>query len=144
MSQRQSGYTLVEILVALAVLVVLGAIFSTGFLHYQKLQLKSKTSSTVMRQINNLVENIRPNLHLYQVNFDPKLDIDQRLQASELPMAWSRDYLGTAADCPGCPGRMGYILTPSTQSGLFLLTMRVTNTSWGTEYIEYQTFMSIK
>ena len=144
MSQRQSGYSLVEILVALAIIVVVGSIFSAGFLNYHNMQLKSKTSSTVMRHVNNLVENIRPNLQLYQINFDPNIDLDQRLQTGSLPMAWSRDYLGKAADCPQCPGRLGYILRPSTQAGLFLLTMRVTNTSWGTKYVEYETYMSIK
>ncbi|WP_413291383.1 type IV pilus modification PilV family protein [Bdellovibrio sp. HCB337] len=144
MKNNQAGFTIIEVLVALAMIVSVGSLFSLGLLGYKNLNLKSKTSSTVMKQIHNLVENIRPNLQLYQVNFDPNMDRDVKLKVDSLPMAWNRDYVGKASDCPDCPGRFGYVVQPSTQTGLFILTVRVTHNTWASKYVEYQTFVSIK
>lgn len=139
MKLNQKGFTLIEVLVALTMILTVGSLFSLGFLNYQKIHLKTKTSSNVMKQINNLVESIRPNLQAYQINFDP----GTQLSADSLPMAWNKDYIGKASDCPDCPGRMGYTIQPTTQSGLYLVNVMVTHKEWkDCEY--YQTYVSVK
>lgn len=139
MKLNQKGFTLVEVLVALAMIVTVGSLFSLGFLNYKKIHMKARTSSTVMKQINNLVESIRPNLQAYQINFDA----NQTLSADSLPMAWNREYIGKVEDCPDCPGRLGYTIQPTTQSGLYLVNVMVTHKEWA-DYEYYQTYVSVK
>ncbi|MBS1971605.1 MAG: prepilin-type N-terminal cleavage/methylation domain-containing protein [Bdellovibrionales bacterium] len=139
MKLNQKGFTILEVLVALAMIVTVGSLFSLGFLNYQAIHLKAVNSSIVMKQINNLVESIRPNLQAYQINFDS----NTQLSADNLPMAWNKDYIGRVEDCPDCPGRLGYTIQPTTQSGLFLVNVMVTHKEWKeSEY--YQTYVSIK
>jgi len=139
MKLNQKGFTLVEVLVALAMIVTVATCFSLGYLNYKAIYLKTKTSSAVMKQINNVVESIRPNLQAYQINYDSQ----QQLNADNLPMAWNRNFVGKVADCPNCPGRMGYTIQPTTQSGLYLVNVMVTHKDW-TEYEYYQSYVSVK
>ncbi|MFP5520665.1 MAG: type II secretion system protein [Bdellovibrionia bacterium] len=139
------GITLIENLVALGILGVVGLGITSSMVFYKTRSIKTQVDAESIRQINNVIENIRPNLANQQISFDLKSedDIDNRLKAETLEMAWSIDFIGLAKDCKKCPGRFGYVITEvDGYKGLFQVTLRFTHIDWGDNHRDYKVILS--
>lgn len=130
--RNAKGFSLVEAMVAIGLVSLVGFSLAVGIHQFRTLVAKSQVSQVVDRQINDIVENIRPNINLYQIDYS--ISETERLDAlaiEKLPMAWDVGVMATAKSCPSCPGRYGYIIQPfSGLPGLYMLTVRMTHRSW--------------
>lgn len=144
--KNQSGFSLVETMVALGLVVLVGFILISGVHRFNQMARNAQLASVVDRQIKDIVENIRPNINLYQIDYS--LTMDERLQRLErqtLPMAWDMGVVAEAAVCPACAGRFGYVIHPfPAVPGLFLLTVRMTHSAWGDAHRDYSFLVTTK
>lgn len=129
------GFTLIETLVGIALLGIVMVLGSQGYDFIKKMSNTVSSLDTVDRRTNEIIENVRATLPQQVVSFnsDP-VYIQNILSASSLTMAWSLRVDDTVSNCPTCPGRYGYIITPiKNESGLNLVTIVFTHKDWGTE-----------
>jgi cytoskeletal protein RodZ len=140
------GYSLMEALLAIALISLMGTILATGLVQYRKIVGRSQMNHSVDQELSDIVENIRPNLSLYQINFNATAQArETALNQRDLPMAWAPGQITTAAACPGCPGRFGFVIQPfPDQTGLYVLTLRMTNTEWHEPYRDYSFLVTTK
>ncbi|MBI1860814.1 MAG: prepilin-type N-terminal cleavage/methylation domain-containing protein [Deltaproteobacteria bacterium] len=131
---NQRGQSILEVLVAMGLLAigVMAFAFSsklttTGIRNVASVSARDRAVST-------LILNIRSNPKLYQVTNVPvgtlapngKLVSENLL--SNLPLAWSKNFVGPVDQCVSCAGRMGYVIQPvDTLPGMFQITVRVTS-----------------
>jgi hypothetical protein len=135
---NRRGISVIEGLVALAIVLVTASAFVGGVSQIQKITRNTFVLSASERQIHSIAENIKAGVDSYQINFDSAVDIDTALPADNLPMAWSNTMAGTRASCAQCPGTYGYVIQPlSDYRGLYQVTLRMTNTAWTEPYRDY-------
>lgn len=132
MINSQRGFSLIETLVAVGLVALVGFSLAIGIHQFRGLVNKAQISQVVDRQINDIVENIRPNINLYQIDYTlDDAEREQALAVDRLPMAWDIGIMADARECPGCPGRYGYVIQPfSSMQGLYTLTVKLTHRSW--------------
>lgn len=130
--KNQKGFSIVEALLGLAMIGLVGSFFISGFLSMKKLSVQSGTKNALYKQINDVIENVRPNIRMYQVNYSSdENEKDKALALNNLPMAWGNGFISTAKKCGSCPGRFGYIIQSYPgMKGLYLVTIRMSHKDW--------------
>lgn len=131
----QSGLTLVELLIAAAVLAIGLAAGSSGLISFYNLNNATKGAEKKTTITTGLIENIRSNISRYQVNFNHSGAMDDGTSVTERALAvdklgfvWSNSYYGDPAGCPSCSGRYDYVIQPMDgMPGLYKVTIRMTN-----------------
>lgn len=143
--RSQQGFSLVETLVAVALVALVGFSLVVGVHQFRILVAKSQLTQAVDRQIMDIVENIRPNINLYQIDYTlTEAERMAALNLDRLPMAWDVGILARVADCTVCAGRYGYVIQPyPVYPGLYLLTVRLTHRSWES-YRDYTFLVTAK
>ncbi len=130
--KNQKGMSIIEVLLGLAMITLVGSFFISGILNMKKIATDSGTKNSLYKQINDVIENIRPNVRMYQVNYTTTdKEREEALQVSKLPMAWGNGMMSTAAECSGCPGRYGYVIQAYPGfKGLYIVTLRMAHKDW--------------
>ena len=135
------GFTITEVLVGTALLsiVVVGGL--TAFDQLNKIAVGNETVSTADDRVSEIIENIRqqPTTQILQYE-----DAGDLINEKNLKMAWSNNDDMPASDCPNCPGRYGYVITPASKatSDLYLVTIWFTHKEWGSETKKYEFLVS--
>ncbi|AHZ85225.1 hypothetical protein Bb109J_c2537 [Bdellovibrio bacteriovorus] len=131
-ASNQKGMSILEVLLGLAMITLVGSFFISGILSMKKVAMDSGTKNSLYKQINDVIENIRPNVRMYQINyFTTDKERENALNPGDLPMAWGNGMMSTAKDCPGCPGRYGFVIQAYPgMKGLYLVTVRLTHRDW--------------
>ncbi len=113
---------------ALLMVVVAGTM--GGFSQLTKVTKANELSAVSDSRITEIIENIRqrPTEQIIQYVEDPT----SLLREADLKMAWSIKIDAPATECPDCPGRYGYVITPINKAlgDLYLVTIIFTNESW--------------
>lgn len=132
LASNQKGMSILEVLLGLAMITLVGSFFISGILSMKKVAMDSGTKNSLYKQINDVIENIRPNVRMYQINyFTTDKERENALSPGDLPMAWGNGMMSTAKDCPGCPGRYGFVIQAYPgMKGLYLVTVRLTHRDW--------------
>ncbi|XGC79882.1 hypothetical protein ACES2L_11130 [Bdellovibrio bacteriovorus] len=130
--KNQKGISILESLLGMAMITLVGSFFISGTLSLKKVAKESTTKNSLYKQINDVIESIRPNVRMYQINY---LGTDQErnnaLALDTLPMAWGNGLITTAEKCRACPGRFGYVIqTYPGMKGLYLVTVRLSHKDW--------------
>lgn len=135
---NQKGFSIVEGIAALALITVVGFSFISGVLSLKKISADTGTKNSLYKQINDVIENIRPNVRMYQINFISTDDEREKaLDIKKLPMAWGNGFVSTAKQCENCPGRFGFVIQAYPgMKGLYLVTLRMTHKDWAEEQKE--------
>jgi type II secretory pathway pseudopilin PulG len=123
------GYTFVEILVTSALIIVVIFSVTTSLRMSQNFLSQVRGKRNRDRVVGSTLQNVVENISLFQKNFNVSKDwSDTLLDPQVLPLAWDQNVLTTKAECPSCPGRMGFIIQPLEGSpGLNKLTVRITH-----------------
>lgn len=132
LASNQKGISILEVLLGLAMITLVGSFFISGIVNMKKVATDSGTKNSLYKQINDVIENIRPNVRMYQINyFTSDKERENALATERLPMAWGNGIMSTAKECPGCPGRYGFVIQayPGLK-GLYLVTVRMTHRDW--------------
>lgn len=126
------GLSILEALLGLAMLTLVGSFFISGMMGMKKVAKDTGTKNSLYKQINDVIENIRPNVRMYQINYISTDDErDRALAVDKLPMAWGNGSISTAEKCPACPGRYGFVIQAYPQmKGLYLVTVRMSHKDW--------------
>ncbi|AHI06467.1 hypothetical protein BDW_09835 [Bdellovibrio bacteriovorus W] len=149
--KNNRGLTILESLLGLAMLTLVGSFFISGTMTMRKVARDSGTKDALYKQINDVIENIRPNVRMYQINYSPT-DEERAaaLALDKLPMAWGNGSIETKETCPGCPGRYGFVIQAYPDlKGLYLVTVRLSHKDWSQQsgavssetqfgYVDYQ------
>lgn len=148
--KNNRGLTILESLLGLAMLTLVGSFFISGTMTMRKVARDSGTKDALYKQINDVIENIRPNVRMYQINYSPTdEERAEALALDKLPMAWGNGSIEAKETCPGCPGRYGFVIQayPGLK-GLYLVTVRLSHQDWAQQkgvksedqfgYVDYQ------
>ncbi|MEK2646138.1 hypothetical protein [Bdellovibrio sp. BCCA] len=130
--KNNKGISIIESLLGLAMITLVGSFFISGVLGMKKIAKDSGTKNSVYKQINDVIENIRPNVRMYQINYvQTDEERNNALALDKLPMAWGNGKLEPKETCPGCPGRYGFVIQayPGIK-GLYLVTVRLSHKDW--------------
>ncbi len=132
MKLNNKGFSILEAMLGLAMLTLVGSFFISGMMGMRKVAKDSGTKNSLYKQINDVIENIRPNVRMYQINYGTSdEERDRALAVDKLPMAWGNGTLSTAAVCPSCPGRYGFVIQAYPNlKGLYLVTVRMSHKDW--------------
>ncbi|GEM_PF-929922 len=130
--KNQQGFSILESLLGLAMITLVGSFFISGTLSMRKVAKESGTKNSLYKQINDIIENVRPNVRMYQINFvQTEQEKNNMLALDALPMAWGNGMLVTKDKCKDCPGRYGFVIQAYPgMRGLYLVTVRVSHKDW--------------
>ncbi|MCM2280918.1 MAG: prepilin-type N-terminal cleavage/methylation domain-containing protein [Bdellovibrionaceae bacterium] len=142
----ERGHTLVEVIVALVVLLIVIAASTQGLTQLRGVFGSLVTSRVRSQEVNNVIENLRNNITLYQINFDSSPDAREALLDPErLPLAWNNVGVFNVEECASCPGRLGYVIQPYPMlRGVYLVHVRLTHKSMGDTYQDHRFIVSTK
>ncbi|WII72309.1 hypothetical protein QJS83_00315 [Bdellovibrio sp. 22V] len=124
--------SIIEALLGMAMITLVGSFFISGTLSMRKVAKESGTKNSVYKQINDVIENIRPNVRMYQINYYPTDEArNAALALDKLPMAWGNGTISTVEKCKACPGRYGFVIQAYPgMKGLYLVTVRLSHKEW--------------
>lgn len=130
----QRGFSVIESLVAMGLLVFVGFTFISGLMAMKQMSQASFVGTSSEREVNEVVENVRAGLQNYQVNFNRGEDA-RRVALEDVPlkMAWDVGIQTPVENCKGCGGRYGFVIQPfegTGLQGLYLVTLRMTYVTW--------------
>lgn len=133
--RNQKGLSILEVLIGFAMIALVGSFFVSGMVGLRKVAKDSGTKNSIYKQINDVIESIRPNVKMYQVNYlSSDQEREQALAIEKLPMAWGNGVIADKKDCSACPGRYGFVIQAyPNMKGLYLVTLRMTHKDWVTE-----------
>lgn len=122
--------TLAEMMVGLGLFSIVTYQFIGGSNFLRTFSNETAESVSLENIVNSIYENVSTNISLYKVDYDPE-EFLKAVSANELEKkldyAWSKDQFVPKAECPQCPGRLGYVLVPiANYRGLYQLIIRVT------------------
>lgn len=131
---NNKGLALLEVLLGFAMIALVGSFFVSGIVGLRKVAKDSGTKNSIYKQINDVIESVRPNVKMYQVNyFNSDEERERALAVTKLPMAWGNGVIADAKDCSACPGRYGFVIQAyPNMKGLYLVTLRMTHKDWET------------
>lgn len=123
------GMSLVETMIAASLLSITALAIGSAVVSVRKLNQTSRFRGQMQSVSLGYLQEFSNNGAQYMVNFNDTnslIDVGGVFPASaSLPLAYSDEWFGNAADCEGCPGRMGYVVQPLYgYRGLFRATIR--------------------
>lgn len=128
--KNEKGFSLLEVMMAGAIfgILMMAILAAIDFLGTNQQRTRHLTAED--RTVSSLINNIRANLHLYQVVYDPyrpegpNEKRDELLD--ELPLAFNANEIVPKDDCKACPGRLGVVIQPVRGvSGLNMVSIRI-------------------
>ena len=134
-SHFAKGSSLLEVVIALGILSLLSLSLTGGLVQMKKMTSQSQTLSLVDQQVFNFIQQIQQNPNLYQ-----KYTKNSTLDSQDgVTLAWTQQQILAVEDCPHCPGRFTYLITPEQgtthnnfgRGGLYKVNVRVTHQEWG-------------
>ncbi|KYG61763.1 hypothetical protein ACLWBD_11970 [Bdellovibrio sp. HCB117] len=130
--KNQKGISILESLLGMAMITLVGSFFISGTINMRKVAKESGTKNSLYKQINDVIENIRPNVRMYQINYSTSdKSRSEALALDKLPMAWGNGKILPAKECSECPGRYGFVVQASPEfKGLYLVTVRMSHKDW--------------
>ncbi|HEY8279619.1 MAG TPA: type II secretion system protein [Bdellovibrionota bacterium] len=150
MMRNQRGFTLLEVMFALGILIVGTYLAAEGVNQIEDLSKDTRTLSATERQINLIVDNIRTGLGNYQISYDYSREAkEELLDLKKLPMAWAAGVVEEVAKCEPkktCPqGRYGFVVQPVERfRGLYTVTLRMTHKDWKEPYRDYEFLVTVQ
>lgn len=147
MTHNQKGFTIIESLVALALLAIVMGISFSSIQQVRNLSSQVSTSESSEKQVLQIIENVRSNMNTFKATYEYYTDekSEELLAQNKLSMAWDKNILTTVANCQSCKGRYGYVLQPYEKyRGLFILTLKITHENWGANSKKYKFLVSAK
>lgn len=143
---KSSGFTIVEMLVAIALIVTGSLVLIGGFNSLNKISKTTDVTSNYDKQINEISSNIKAGIENYQINFNYKDNIEKELLPKDsLPMVWDVGASGTKEECIWCKGNYGYTIRPLEEMrGLYYVQVRFTHKSWGDAVRDVSFVVSVK
>ncbi|MGE5085039.1 MAG: type II secretion system protein [Bacillota bacterium] len=150
-----AGFTIVEGLIGFLLIAIVSSSFIGGIVAMQKLRMNTDDDRILNKQINDIIESIRPNLKMYQLSYDNSKTNAERLDLGTLPMAWGNGLQVRASDCSSCPGRYGYVIQSyEGYYGIYLVTLRFSHKDWATKkgttnpaefgYVDYEFVVNVQ
>lgn len=130
---NQSGVSIIEVLFASAALMIvfLAALSFANDIKKRSVLISSKRS--YVGEYEKIANLIVSDPKLFKISFDPSEKSKcELLDQANLPIAWDHKNVYEVADCPDCPGRVGYIIQPydtPTFRGVYKVTFRMTHTT---------------
>lgn len=127
--KAERGTTMIEMMIAVGILTTMSLAVMSAMSYYAKTIEHTRTVQQRDKRIQALLENFRSNLSYYQANYTHvTADAMAALDPATLPYAWSQSTLVPAAECPACPGKLGYVIYASDGlPGMFKVVVRVTH-----------------
>ncbi len=144
---NQKGVTIIESLVALALLTIIMLISYSSIQQVKKISAQVSTAESSEKQVLQIIENVRSNMNTFKANYEYYTDekAEELLAENKLAMAWDKNILTTVDKCLDCKGRYGYVLQPYEKyRGLFVLTLKITHKNWGARVKKYKFLVSAK
>ncbi len=144
---NQKGVTIIESLIALALLTIVMLISYSSIQQVKKISAHVSTSESSEKQVLQIIENVRSNMNTFKANYEYYTDekAEELLAEDKLAMAWDKNMLTTVKNCQDCKGRYGFVLQPYEKyRGLFVLTLKITHKNWGTHVKKYKFLVSAK
>jgi prepilin-type N-terminal cleavage/methylation domain-containing protein len=151
---RERGFTIVENVVALAILTIVSTALMGAMVMLKQLSSTSRVMTTNEKQVSDIADSIRLGIEDYQIDFSHTLklsqvysptNIEQVLAVPKLPMSWDVGVAIAATKCPQCAGRYGFVIQPyGAYPGLYIVTLRMTHRAWKSAYRDYQFVVSVK
>lgn len=128
-----SGFTLVEGIVAAGIMALGAYVVMYGVSKLQMGLTNVKEVAGRELEVNNVIENLRSNINLFQVNYNftesqvsQMSETDLALDVRKLPLAYNELGIFEASACPDCTGKLGYVVQPvSGRQGLYQVTVRI-------------------
>ena len=135
MIKSQKGFSLLEVMIAMALLIGVSAAVLQGFDSLNFLKERSEQGSSIESILSSQLDEIRANIANEKIDFKAEdflnlTDLDD--VKDSLIMRWNNNGVFQAADCPHCKGRIGYVIEPYKIGsllfrGLLSVTIRVTH-----------------
>lgn len=136
--QQQKGNSMIEILIASAIVIIVFSSTLTYVVHIKKNTQQVISSRSRSVQIQKIVQMIMSDPKLFKVNFDAsEVATCTALKNEDLPLAWDDHNIYELADCPGCKGRLGYVIQPfplQSIRGVYVVTIRITHPKLTTNF----------
>ncbi len=118
-----TGFSLMEVIVTAGIISGLTYVTMSGMEFFKTSSKKIENTMHYELMVSSLLTAIRSNLSIQKIDFNPK-DFLQKIASKKpeiaqevLPLAWKDGTFMPVEKCLGCPGRMGYVITPSTVMG---------------------------
>lgn len=131
MIRQRRGNSIIELLVAMAIVVIAFTAMTGYVIGLKKQTQKILLSRSRSTQLQKVVQMIMTDPKLFKVNFDRSEKATcAALENSTLPLGWDGNSLADIVQCPGCLGRMGYVIQPfplAAVRGVYLVTIRMTH-----------------
>jgi prepilin-type N-terminal cleavage/methylation domain-containing protein len=137
-SKSDQGFSLIEAMVGISLLGL--AASGTMFALNNFFQSNTQTTDKVRQSkvLNQLVQSIQNNPKKFKINYnivDPSSpsfssQINQVLNPSSLPLAYSESTITTVQQCPTCTGQFGFVIQPMVSlRGLYWVFLRIKTSS---------------
>jgi hypothetical protein len=141
---NNQGFTIMEAIVGIGLLGIVMVTGTQGYDYIKQSQTKMATMNTTENRVSEIIQTVKANISQQIISFPASAssatgnadtlvtNYIESVLGSNLPMAWSLNTDSTAAECPTCPGRYGYVITAIPDyGGLYLVSIRFTHTDWG-------------
>jgi prepilin-type N-terminal cleavage/methylation domain-containing protein len=146
----QSGMTLIEVMIAVSVLCGTIFVLASVYVGMRKQLARAGTKSVEVSIVNNVIETVRNNPGLYQVDYDTTAgEPDLFLDVQKLPWVWNQHGIIPAAQCHvDCDRKFGYMVWPLTSSlgtrGLYDVLIRIKRSNNPTDYYDVEFIVGTK
>lgn len=134
--KSQQGFGLIEVLVSMALLGVGIYTIMEGLDYIERQKSHSNKEVAFEALLSSIVESVRSNIIMEKVDFQASQNWLNNSTTdavkNSLKLCWMNEGISPIETMPTCPGRIGYVVTPSKIGnlelrGLYQVTIRVTH-----------------
>lgn len=139
--RNNKGFSLMEALVASGLFTMLAVGTYFGVEQIGKMSERASSVNTLNNRVFEIMENLRMTINQQIIYFPSDSDNETSYQNSidalldsndDLPMGWSLQTEAPVAQCTGCAGRYGYVISQIPGSGNFYkVKIKFTHNDWG-------------
>ncbi len=130
---NNSGMSIIEVLLASAAVLIVFLAAMSFALDIKKKSTLISSKRSYSKEYEKIANLIISDPKLFKISFDPSektkcILLDQ----AKLPIAWDHKNIYELQDCPGCPGRVGFVIQPydvPTFRGVYKVTFRMSHTT---------------
>lgn len=140
----QRGATILEMIFAVVLLTIISIIALSAMDSFSDQLSRTGAVRSRDKQLSAILDTLRDNISLYQLNYDfDETRADEFLDVNNLPLAWNNKQVVPVAECPDCPGRMGYVAHPVNGiRGMFRVVVRLTHSELIEGHKDYEFIVS--